>query len=111
MGFAAVSISTVLARTAGLHGRWGAVPVLAVAAACCVRSMPGAALFVGGIGWAFTTGFLVNRLGELTFSHEDLLLLLLSIAGALTVCLGSALRRVNTVQIHHPSPFEESQRG
>ena len=111
VGFAVIAVSTVLVRSAGLHGRLGALPVLVVAAACCVRSMPGAALFVGGLGWAFTTGFLVNRLGELTFGHQDLLMLLLSVTAALTVCIGSALRRVDTVQTHHPSPVEESQRG
>lgn len=49
------------------------------------------ALSLGGIAWAFFTGFAENSYGELTFSGHDLLRLVLFSTGA--VILAHGLRR------------------
>jgi hypothetical protein len=39
---------------------------------CLALERRSVALFLGVVGWALSTGFAVNRLGELTFTASDL---------------------------------------
>ncbi|MGW5361231.1 hypothetical protein [Actinopolymorpha pittospori] len=90
---------TLVVRGIGFRGHLGSLVVLALAALWSIRSTVPAAAGLGTLCWAFTTGFIVNSFGTLTFGRQDLVLLAVCLGAPLAVCawsrstLGSSFRR------------------
>ena len=66
------------------HG-YAAAALLILTVSCCLVLPRAAAVFLGASGWAMSTGFVENGLGELTFAGHDLLRLGLYVAAAALV--------------------------
>lgn len=66
------------------HGYAAAALLILTLACCLVLPRPAAAL-LGTSGWAMSTGFVQNSLGELTFAGHDLLRLSLYVGAAVLV--------------------------
>jgi hypothetical protein len=64
---------------------YAAAALLVLTTACCLALPVGAALFLAVAGWALSTGFVANNLGELTFGPHDLLRLATYLAVAALV--------------------------
>ncbi|GAA5025270.1 hypothetical protein GCM10023317_71980 [Actinopolymorpha pittospori] len=80
---------TLVVRGIGFRGDLGSLVVLALAALWSIRSTAPAAAGLGTLCSAFTTGFIVNSFGTLTFGRQDLLLLAVCLGAPLAVCAWS----------------------
>lgn len=105
VGFAILFAATAVVQQAGLRGRASALLIVLLATAYASLSGPADAVILGSLTWAFTTGFLVNDFGRLTFGAADLAFLGFSVAVSLAGCsLGAVHRRRTNARRYSGAP-------
>ncbi|WP_206796448.1 hypothetical protein [Amycolatopsis sp. MtRt-6] len=108
-GCVAAVAAVIVANLAGATGHpWYALVTLgAVVLFAARRSSFAAATGVAVVAWALDTGFVLGRLGELTFDAPAALaaLVLAStlVTGLLTRAVSTAQSRVSTLQVRQPT--------
>ncbi len=84
LGHFSILVAVAVIMTLGVHPHPALLAMLVVTVVWASRLPLGLATALGGVAWAYYTGFVVNELGQLTFGTGDLvrLVLLLVVAAA-----------------------------
>lgn len=84
LGHFSILVAVAVIMTLGVQPHPALLAMLVVTVVWASRLPLGLATALGGVAWAYYTGFVVNELGQLTFGTGDLvrLILLLLVAAA-----------------------------